>query len=119
MLKKLGKAQIAYNKAVTWYEDWAEKYNRALECTSLQTSHWGNKSLAQFFGWFEPYEDTPDVTARLTAKKLRVVSYLDLDRNAPRLTHEELHKKAMTRLRKIEKKLAEWHAKVDDAKLRR
>ena len=109
------KLKLARDKAAAWYEHWAEKYNRALESTFVQSNLLGNQSLAKFFGYFVPYEDVPDVTAQLAVKQLWVVSAWDVVLNRPRLTNEYYNKKALARLRKIEKKLAEWRVKYDDA----
>ena len=131
------KAQIAHDKATTWYERWAEEYNATLSATYLNTSRLGNKTLAQFYGYFKPYEDIPNVTGRLKADKLQVtcnydrhgaltdeqlcgadkikclVSRID-DCYRARLTDEHYNAKAIARLRKIERKLNEWRAKVDE-----
>lgn len=93
-------------KAVTWYEYWAEKYNETLNITWLNTSRWGKKTLAQFFGYFRAYEDKPEITARIEAKRLWIHCYHDMF--GARLTEEQYHKKAMARLQKIERKLVEW-----------
>lgn len=108
-------AQIEYRRAVTYYEYWADKYSEILNATYLQTSHWGTKTVAKFFGYFKAYEDKPNMTARIKERRLWVVCVYDLHGKIP--NDEQLHKKAMARLRKIERKLAEWYKRYNDAEL--
>ncbi len=110
-----GKVQIKHDRAATYYEYWADKYNETLVATFLQTSHWGHCDLAHFYDYFSSYEDEPQITARLKADRLRVVCVYDLH-GEKYVSVEQLHKKAMARLRKIERKIIEWRAKYDDTK---
>ena len=108
------KEQIAYDNAGRWYEEWAERYNQALNFTYPQNSDL-QLALQDGYGYFRPYDEdimpiTPNTVAKIEAAGIRVRHVYDIDRNNP-LTAEQLHKKAMSRLRKIEKKLVEWGEK--------
>lgn len=113
------KVSRALDNAYRWYEWWAERYNKTLDCTFLQTSRWGQKSLAQFYGWFTPYEDAPNVTAKLESAKLWAVYAWDcrIGQLVTGALRAQLNKQAVARLRKIEKKLIEWQTKINNAEL--
>ncbi len=99
-----------YANCRDWFDMWGRKYESLLRDTFLQSSHWGVQTLAQFYGGFDFYDDSisplkPHVLQAHEATPFVWFEYVyDINCRKP-ISDEQLHNRAVERLRKVEAKL--------------